>query len=179
MLTKIACMACFGLMSPFMLLAQTFDREPEIESVVVPSSSAATDAEPYEYVFTACDDAAYEPTFKSRHYLGEPCATKWNIFQGLYTRTYEQEIGFSNTIVEFEKPAIYHAVKRLNKFIIKNVKKKKMSKDEASALLCHVLDCANAIFYENDTTELERKVGSLKENEALLEFFEHIKLVKA
>ena len=180
MLRRITFIVYVGLLSPVMLGAQTLDREPETEvTATVPSSLITTDDVSYYYVFTMYDDTSYKSVFKSHHYLGEPCATKWNMFQSIYTRTYEQEVGLSNTIVEFEKPAIYHAVRRLNKYIIKSVKKKKLGKKEASALLCHVLDCANAIYYENDTAELERKVGSLKDNEALLDFFEHIKLVKA
>ena len=74
-------------------------------------------------------------TFNIPHYLGEPCASKWNAFQTNYTRVYDQNIGFSNTSVEFAKPAVYHAVTKINKYVIKSVKKGKMTKEKASKLL--------------------------------------------
>ena len=100
-------------------------------------------------------------------------------FQTNYTRVYDQNIGFSNTTVEFAKPAVYHAVTKINKYVIKSVKKGKMTKEKASKLLCYILDCANTIIYEPDTKALEEELSSTKETSLLINIFKQIKLVKA
>lgn len=131
---------------------------------------------PHVYVFQA-RTAQSEASFVEPHYLGEPCATKWSAFQSGYTRIYTQDIGFSSTTVEFAKPSIYHAVKKVNRYVVRAVKKQKMKKDDAVALMCHVLDCANAVLYENDTKALENDLASTREPERLIDIFNHIKLV--
>lgn len=135
-----------------------------------------TSQKPHVYIFQATtvgDDAA----FVTPHYLGEPCTAKWGAFQSGYTRTYAQDIGFSSTTVEFAKPSVYHAVKKVNRYVVKAVKKKRMKKADAVTLMCHVLDCANAILYENDTRALEKDLASTKEPERLIDIFNHIELI--
>ena len=124
-------------------------------------------------------DTTSKVAFEIPHYLGEPCTEKWSRFQANYTRTYDQNVGFSSTTVEFAKPAIYHAVNKINKYIVKAVKKKNVTREEAIRLLSHVLDCANTLLYEDDTTQLEKSLASTKEPELLIKIFKQIKLVKA
>lgn len=131
-----------------------------------------------KYVFTVYQVASKRAITQLPHYLKEPCAAKWSEFQANYTRVYEQNVGFSSTTVEFAKPGIYHAVMRINKYIIKSVKKKKLSKEEASTILCHVLDCANTIFYEEDTLGLEKELSALKDVKAQIELFKQIRLIR-
>lgn len=52
-----------------------------------------------------------------------------------------------------------------------------MKKADAVTLMCHVLDCANAILYENDTRALEKDLASTKEPERLIDIFNHIELI--
>ena len=63
--------------------------------------------------------------------------------------------------------------------IEKAVKKKNVTREEAIRLLSHVLDCANTLLYEDDTTQLEKSLASTKEPELLIKIFKQIKLVKA
>ena len=62
---------------------------------------------------------------------------------------------------------------------MKAVKKKNVTREEAIRLQSHVLDCANTLLYEDDTTQLEKSLASTKEPEQLIKIFKQIKLVKA
>ena len=46
------------------------------------------------------------------------------------------------------------------------------------ARLCHVLDCANTIFYEEDTLGLEKELSALKDVKAQIELFKQIRLIR-
>ena len=165
MKVKVLILLLMGVLS----VSSTFATEMEVFPQKI-------EDEPHSYVFRV-QNIHTDEAFVTPHYLGEPCTSKWSAFQAGYTRTYDQNIGFSSTTIEFAKPSVYHAVRKINRYVTKAVKKKKMSKDDAVTLMCHVLDCANAILYENDTKQLEGEMASTKDPERLIDIFNHIKLV--
>ena len=175
--TRVIIICVLGLLYPYCGFGQALNAISGKESLVhTGAGSEKTEKEKYVYhVYETTSKVAFEIP----HYLGEPCTEKWSRFQANYTRTYDQNVGFSSTTVEFAKPAIYHAVNKINKYIVKAVKKKNVTREEAIRLLSHVLDCANTLLYEDDTTQLEKSLASTKEPELLIKIFNQIKNFKA
>lgn len=115
--------------------------------------------------------------FDEEHFLGGEITKKWNTFLCNYTHTYEVEVGLSSSGTEFRKPAVFKAVERVNKYVKKSYKSQHMTKEEAIRIMSHVLDCANIICLESDTTALEEAAGDANTAEEALAFFDHIKLI--
>lgn len=118
-----------------------------------------------------------KPAFDEEHFLGGEITKKWNTFLCNYTHTYEVEVGLSSSGTEFRKPAVFKAVKRVNKYVKKSYKSQHMTKEEAIRIMSHVLDCANIICLESDTAALEEAAGDANTAEEALAFFDHIKLI--
>lgn len=118
-----------------------------------------------------------KPAFDEEHFLGGEITKKWNTFLCNYTHTYEVEVGLSSSGTEFRKPAVFKAVERVNKYVKKSYKSQHMTKEEAIRIMSHVLDCANIICLESDTTALEEAAGDANTAEEALAFFDHIKLI--
>lgn len=118
-----------------------------------------------------------KPAFDEEHFLGGEITKKWNTFLCNYTHTYEVEVGLSSSGTEFRKPAVFKAVERVNKYVKKSYKSQHMTKEEATRIMSHVLDCANIICLESDTAALEEAAGDANTAEEALAFFDHIKLI--
>lgn len=118
-----------------------------------------------------------KPAFEEEHFLGGEITKKWNTFLCNYTHTYEVEVGLSSSGTEFRKPAVFKAVERVNKYVKKSYKSQHMTKEEATRIMSHVLDCANIICLESDTAALEDAAGDANTAEEALAFFDHIKLI--
>lgn len=111
------------------------------------------------------------------HFLGQPIENKWNTFLLNYRQESEQSVGFSNTTVRFNKPVIYNAVQKINKYVKKACKKAQMDKEEAVKVMSHVLDCANVICFEENTIAFEEALGNADSVEGELSVFQHTRLV--
>ena len=120
-----------------------------------------------------------KPTFEEEHYLGGVVTKKWNTFICNYTRTYDVEVGLSASGTEFRKPAIFKAVERANKYVKKSLKTKTISRQEATDIMVHVLDCANIICLEPDTEEMEHAAADARTGEEAVAFFNSIQLKNA
>lgn len=118
-----------------------------------------------------------KPAFEEEHFLGGEITKKWNTFLCNYTHTYEVEVGLSSSATEFRKPAVFKAVERVNKYVKKSYKSQHMTKEEATRIMSHVLDCANIICLESDTAALEDAAGDANTAEEALAFFDHIRLI--
>ena len=115
--------------------------------------------------------------YAQSHFLGEPIETKWNTFLKNYTQVSEQSIGFASTNVQFVKPVIYNAVQKVNKYLKKSVKKGLVSKDEATTIMNHVLDCANVVCFEPDTEAFEQAIDNAETREDIIRVFQNTELV--
>ena len=89
----------------------------------------------------------------------------------------EQSIGFASTNVQFNKPVIYNAVQKVNKHLKKAVMKGLLSKEEATQILSHVLDCANVVCFEPDTEAFEEAISEADTREDIIRVFENTELV--
>ena len=114
-----------------------------------------------------------KPAFEEEHFLGGEITRKWNTFLCNYTHTYDVEVGLS----DFRNPAVFKAVERVNKYVKKSFKSHQMTREEATRIMTHVLDCANIICLENDTAALEQAAGDTRTAEETLAFFDQIKLI--
>lgn len=115
--------------------------------------------------------------YAQTHFLGEPVETKWNTFLKNYTQVSEQSIGFASTNVQFVKPVVYNAVQKVNKYLKKSVKKGLVTKEEATALMNHVLDCANVVCFEPDTEAFEQAIDNAQTREDIIRVFQDTELV--
>lgn len=118
-----------------------------------------------------------KPAFEEEHFLGGEITRKWNTFLCNYTHTYDVEVGLSASGTEFRKPAVFKAVERVNKYVKKSFKSHQMTREEATRIMTHVLDCVNIICLENDTAALEQAAGDTRTAEEALAFFDQIKLI--
>ena len=115
--------------------------------------------------------------FEEPHYLGGEITKKWNTFKANYTHEYSVSVGLSNSGYEYIKPAVFNAVNRANKYVKKALKSRAMTKDEAVKKMSHLLDCANVILYEPDTSRFEEAAKDAKTGQDVVRLFDSVKLV--
>ena len=118
-----------------------------------------------------------KPAFEEEHFLGGEITRKWNTFLCNYTHTYDVEVGLSTSGTEFRKPAVFKEVERVKRYVKKRFKSHHMTREEATRIMTHVLDCANIICLENDTAALEQAAGDTRTAEEALAFFDQIRLI--
>jgi len=141
-----------------------------------PAAVAEAKAEK-QFIFNVYGDLpVMEPVFEEEHFLGNPVTGKWNTFNTTYTHVYEVSVGLSGSGVEIRKPAIYNAVQKVNKHLKKELKSKKINKDEAMRLMSHILDCANVISMEPDTEKFESAASEAKTPEQIIALFNTVEL---
>jgi len=122
-------------------------------------------------------NVAHQPTvFDEEHPLCHSLNDCWNIFNTTYRRVSKNSTGFSGQTVEIYKPAIYNAVVKADKYIRKAVGKGEIQREEAVAMLKHILDCANALSTEHDTKAIEKEIAGAKTPELIIRFFSQVEL---
>jgi len=112
--------------------------------------------------------------FEEEHYLGDQLSGKWTAFNSNYTRVYDVSIGITNATVEIVKPIIYKAVNKVNNYYKKQIRKGNISKEEAIRELSHILDCANVVCFEDNTTAFENAVSKAKTPEEIISVFNKV-----
>lgn len=115
---------------------------------------------------------------EEEHFLGTETSKKWNMFRSNYRREYSQSIGLTNSSIEIVKPTVFNAVVKINNFYKKELKKGVFSKVEITKDFNHILDCANLIFYENNTKNIEDEIKSSGSIEELIKVFKSIEIIK-
>ena len=117
-----------------------------------------------------------ETSFDEQHPLCSSLNGCWNMFSSNYRRVSKVSTGFSGQTVEIHKPAIYNAVVKTDKYIRKAVSKGEITKEEAVAMLKHILDCANALALEHDTKTFEKEIAGAKTPESIIRIFSNVEL---
>lgn len=117
-----------------------------------------------------------KPAFEEEHFLGKELTAKWNTFLVNYTQKYEMSVGFSNSVVEIQKPAVYNAVNKVNKYLKKAVRKGDISQEEARKELSHILDCANVICTETQTEDFELAASKAEDPSEIIALFDSVDL---
>lgn len=117
-----------------------------------------------------------KPAYEEQHFLGTEISEKWNTFNESYTHTFSNSTGFSGNTVEVSKPSVYKAVLKVNKYFKNALKKGSITKEEACLQMSHVLDCANIICTEENTSDFEQALSSAKTPEEIITLFESVEL---
>lgn len=115
-------------------------------------------------------------TFEEEHPLGKVVAEKWNTFIANYTCVYDVEVGLSGSATEIRKPSVFKAVERADKYIRKAVREGRMERDAAVKVMSHVLDCANVICFEDNTSDFEAVVRKAKTGQDVVTVFDNVEL---
>lgn len=112
------------------------------------------------------------------HFLGQEVAEKWAYINSIYIRRQEVEVGFGASYAETYKPAVFNAVSRLNRHYRKSVDKQPGNSATARAAFIHVLNCAIAIYFEEETESLENALNGVRKPEDILAVFQQIELIQ-
>lgn len=113
--------------------------------------------------------------FAGNHFLGSQIANKFYRMQETYTYIEKGTPTSPSDKTVVQKPVIFYAVKKLNPYYKKAIKKGEISEKEAIKQLGRTLDLAYVIFNQN-TTEFEAYLKENKNPEETLKAFEMIKL---
>ena len=144
--------------------------------VLAQSQQTTSDKESHYSLVVYTTISKSETVFEEKHSLCSSLNDSWNAFNENYRRISKVSAGFSGQVVEIYKPAIYNAVVKADKYICKAVKKGEIQKEEAIALLKHILDCANAFALENDTRLFEKEIAGARTPESIIRIFNHVEL---
>lgn len=127
---------------------------------------------PVEFIFEQ-NSSIYEEEIKTEnlplHFLGEAVAKKFELFKNAYL----YEDGLRLTI---EKPIIYKSIKKINKHLIKQVKKGGIEKNIAKKELLNYLDIA-IVIVAKPTTAFENALKNAKSTAGLIQVFNRVRLI--
>ncbi len=108
----------------------------------------------------------------SSHYLGQAMAIKYHRFTSIYTYLSSASATSRTETTKINKPTIYYAVKKLNRYYRKQLRKDKIEEPEAFDQLAHILDVAYVI-YNQDTEELEEALRQARKPEKISDVFDN------
>lgn len=111
----------------------------------------------------------------SSHYLGQDIANKMHLIKETYTYVEQGTPMSPGQKVIVKKPQIYYAIRKLNKYYKKAIKKGSLSEPEAIDLLNETLDKAFVIF-DQETQEFEDYLSKQKKPEDMEQAFAMIEL---
>ena len=112
------------------------------------------------------------------HFLGDEIAEKWTLFNELYLRKGEINVGFSTSYTEIVKPSVFNAVCKMNNYYKKAIGKGLVSKDEAQLQFSWILDCALAAFASDDTKSFESALMKVRAPEEINQIFSAVNIEK-
>jgi hypothetical protein len=107
-----------------------------------------------------------EVTTSSPHYLGDEVARKYAVFNDLYTYIVSAEVNNTGKQTVISKPAIYNAVKKLNRNYRKLIRKNEITEEDARARVNHVLDVAISV-YTQSTDALENALRQARTHDEI------------
>ncbi|MFY0686863.1 MAG: hypothetical protein JXQ90_06845 [Cyclobacteriaceae bacterium] len=103
------------------------------------------------------------------HFLGEDIAVKMQLLKESYTYKEKDQISNSERTV-IEKPAIFNSVKKISKYYKKEIKKGKISEEDALTALNNALVIALNIRYQ-DTQAFEDYLWKAKSPDAMVDVY--------
>jgi hypothetical protein len=115
-------------------------------------------------------------TLAGSHYLGQIIARKMHLFKETYTYIEEGTPMSPGQKVIVLKPEIYYAVRKINTYYKKQIRKGQLDEVAAIDKLARILDISYSIF-DQDTEELEEYLSNLRKPEDLEKAFEKIELI--
>ena len=103
----------------------------------------------------------YDYSFIEKHYLGDDIALKMYRVKDTYTYIEVGSPSSPGDKTQVNKPAIYYAIKKLNTYYKKQLKKGELDQNEVYKKLTRYLNIAYSI-YNEDTSMLENELRSAK-----------------
>ena len=104
---------------------------------------------------------AYNYSYMEKHYLGDDIAHKMYRIKETYTYVEAGSPSSPGDKTQVNKPAIYYAIKKLNTYYKKQLKKGELDQTEVYKRMARYLDIVYSI-YNEDTTMLENELRSAK-----------------
>jgi len=120
------------------------------------------------FVISSAREASARP-----HFLGEETGRKYGVFNDLYSYTVAGDHVRTGQQMMIDKPAIYHAVKRVNRYYRGQLRKKVLTEQETFDKVNHVLNVAISV-YTQSTDALEAELRAAKKPEAAAKVFERV-----
>ncbi len=109
------------------------------------------------------------------HYLDNEIARKMHLFQKTYTYVEKGTPMSPGDKVIVTKPYIYYAVRKVNKHFKKELRKDRITEEEAGKELGKILNIAFAI-YDQETEEFEQYLRKNRKPEQILTAFNNVEL---
>jgi hypothetical protein len=129
-----------------------------------------------KFSFESYADWAVKESGLEPHFLGEMIARKWTYVNSIYIRKQEVEVGFGASYTETYKPNVINAVYRVNNYYRRALNRNQMNEDYARQQFSHILDCAIAAFYSEDSAEFEKALAGKKKPEEIILTFNLVEL---
>ena len=137
----------------------------------------SSDSSEIAFVFQIPNIPQTTQTDYSGHLLGNDVAAKWSLFEDLYIRRTKTTVGISSSTLTFAKPQIYKAINKMNNHFNKLARNDNFSKEDIAQKFAHYLDCANAVMYYNQNTNLfESELLKARNIEQIIAIFNRVKI---
>ncbi|TKG88481.1 hypothetical protein EYV94_26960 [Puteibacter caeruleilacunae] len=131
----------------------------------------------FEFITLSDSDQLEKITIEESgtHSLGNLIAKKQFLFEKTYTYSTPIAPGNPGMRTVIRKPLIYNAVQKLERYYKKQMKKQKLTSNDAQTSYKKVLDVAQAAFSE-DTEKFEAHIRTIKDIEDLHSLFGDVKI---
>jgi len=110
------------------------------------------------------------------HYLGDTIARKFYLIQKLYTYQTPVSPGNPGMRTVIQKPLIYNALSKLDKYFRKSIRKDDYPEGKACGLMNHALDIAISVFSQ-DSKDFESALKRAKGADDIINLFAGSKII--
>ena len=138
--------------------------------------ASKANVETWEFYSAVQEPTAEELANANNHKFGKEVGCLYNAFMDMYVVKEEIVPGDPSRRTVIRKPGIYNAVRSIEKQLNKDVKSKKLTKEEASDEFANVLKIALAAIDSDTNTFEEALQGNKKDSSRLLAIFDNVKL---
>jgi hypothetical protein len=170
-----------GLFPFFGVMAQNVANDNNLAQVgmasVVEESATKIRTESNRYVFESNNQYLTPKGEIEPHFLGDDVAAKWTLVNELFLRKSEVSIGFGASYTETVKPSVLNALYKINAHFKKQVNKNSELKNELAQQFAHILTCAVAVYYADNSQQFEAELARSRDVKAVLSAFEKVELV--
>jgi hypothetical protein len=119
--------------------------------------------------------ASFRDLHSRPHFLGEEVGRKYSVFSDLYSYTVSSQMMQTGQQVVVDKPIIFNAVKKTNRYYRQLLKKHQITEEEARNKVNHMLDVAISV-YTQSTEALESRLKSTRKQDEIAAIFEQVVL---
>lgn len=130
----------------------------------------------FEYTERELDLSGVELGTK-KHSLGEEIAKKEVLFKERYLKKIEGTPTSPTTKTVIVKPVVYNSINKIDKYLVKSVKKGLIEKEQATEDLNACLNVA-LVCSSSNTIELEKRLKAAKSPDKMIEVYKAVVLEK-